>query len=269
MKLFKPKFWDKKKINFIAIILIPFSYIVRFFAFIKMKFTKEIVFKIPIICIGNIYLGGTGKTPLSIKIFEMLKKNDKNPVIIKKFYKNQFDEVDLIKDNCKEVIYEKSRTQSLKLASSKLHDIAILDDGLQDHSIKKDVCIVCFHENQLVGNGLTIPAGPLREKLSAIKNYQIIIINGNKNLEFEKKITDISKDIEIFYSQYNLENVEYFENKKLYAFAGIGNPDNFFSLIKKNNLNLLKFKSFPDHYIYTQSDINNLIKESKKDNLEL
>ena len=63
----------------------------------------------------------------------------------------------------------------------------ILDDGFQDHSIKKDLNILCFNSRQLIGNGMTLPSGPLRESINSVKGSQIIIINGDKNENFEKK----------------------------------------------------------------------------------
>ena len=91
MKLLKPKFWDNKY-SVLARILAPFSYFVLLSIFFKKKIVRQIKLEIPIICIGNIYIGGTGKTPLAIFLTNELKKLNKKPVIIKKFYKNQIDE---------------------------------------------------------------------------------------------------------------------------------------------------------------------------------
>ena len=85
MKLYKPKFWDQK--NFISLSLFPVSLIIQCVILLKKKFTKVSSFKIPIVCIGNIYVGGTGKTPLSILVSKELSKIGKKPVIIRKYYK--------------------------------------------------------------------------------------------------------------------------------------------------------------------------------------
>ena len=74
MRILKPKFWDEKRISFYSIILLPFSFVYSFFVFIKYIFYKKKTFPFPIICVGNVYVGGTGKTPVSIKIFEILNK---------------------------------------------------------------------------------------------------------------------------------------------------------------------------------------------------
>ena len=107
-------------------------------------------------------------------------------------------------------------------------DTVILDDGFQDVRIKKDMNIICFNQNQLIGNGLTLPSGPLREKLSSLKNADVIIINGKKDKKFEEKLVKINEKLEIFYSCYKPINLDQFRNAKLMALAGIGNPENFF-----------------------------------------
>ena len=97
MNFFKPKFWDKNRISFFSILLYPFSLLVKLINLIKKHITKPHQFSIPIICVGNIYLGGTGKTPLCIEIFSILKNLNMNPVFIRKEYDSFQDEADLQK----------------------------------------------------------------------------------------------------------------------------------------------------------------------------
>ncbi|MDC1096014.1 tetraacyldisaccharide 4'-kinase [Pelagibacteraceae bacterium] len=269
MKIFKPKFWDAKNVTFVAIILYPVALVLQIINLIKIKLIITKKFKAKIICVGNIYLGGTGKTPLAIKLVEILKKINKKSVIIKKFYKNQFDEIELIKKKNKSIFFSKSRILAINEAIKKKYDTLILDDGFQDHTIFKDLNIICFNENQLIGNGLTIPAGPLRQNLKCLKKCHIIIINGKKNSNFEKKLKKINNKISIFYSKYELLNTKKFKNKNLFAFAGIGNPLNFFKMIKEKKLKLKKTQEFPDHYKYSRSELNELIFFAKRNDLHL
>ncbi len=269
MKIFKPKFWSSKKLHFFSLVLWPISFIVQFFFFIKKKFSKKNILDVPVICVGNIYLGGTGKTPLSIKISSLLKKLNKKPAIIKKFYKKHFDEIDLIKDRIGNIFCDKSRISASNNAIKKGFDVLVFDDGYQDHSIKKDLNIMCFNEKQLIGNGYTIPSGPLRESLNAIKKCQIIFLNGKKNKSFEELILSVSKNTNIYYTSYNPVNIEKYINKKFIAFAGIGNPDNFFDLLLENNVNLEEKIHFPDHYCYSQKDIDKIIRTANKKRVEI
>ena len=97
MNFFKPKFWDKNKVSLFSIMLFPITLLIKLISFIKRRFTKIHQCSIPIICVGNIYLGGTGKTPLCIEIFSILKKLNMNPVFVRKKYKNYEDEANVQK----------------------------------------------------------------------------------------------------------------------------------------------------------------------------
>ena len=268
MKLKKPLFWSKNN-NLYSFILFPFSLLIQLLFFFKNIFLKTKKISIPVICVGNIYLGGTGKTPLSIEIVRILKKFNMAPVLVKKFYTDQFDEIDLINSKNIEIIKNSSRYIALKEAEERGFKSVVLDDGFQDHSIYKDLSILCFNEKQLIGNGFTIPAGPLREPLSALRRSKIILINGKKNEDFENKIKSINNEINIFYSKYIAQNSHKFLNENILAFAGIGNPENFFDLLKENNINVEKKISFPDHYNYTKKELDKLLKISKENNLKL
>ena len=263
MKLKKPLFWSKNN-NLYSFILFPFSLLIQLLFFFKNIFLKTKKISIPVICVGNIYIGGTGKTPLSIEIVRILKKFNLAPVLIKKFYKDQIDEINLINSKNIEIIKNSSRYIALKEAEERGFKSIVLDDGFQDHSIYKDLSILCFNEKQLIGNGFTIPAGPLREPLSALRRSKIILINGKKNEDFENKIKSINNEINIFYSKYIAQNSHKFLNENILAFAGIGNPENFFDLLKENNINAEKKISFPDHYNYSKKELDKLLKISKE-----
>ena len=265
MIFFKPKFWDKNKISFFPILLFPSSLLIKFLSFLKRSFTKTQQCSIPVICVGNIYLGGTGKTPLSIKIFSILKNLNMNPVFIRKKYASFQDEANLQKQ-IGPIYQNKKRIEAIREAIQNKANVAILDDGFQDFSINKNLSIVCFNEKQWIGNGLVIPSGPLREDLSALKRADCVIINGEKNIDIESKILNKNKEVKIFYIKYKGQNIGEFKNKKVSAFAGIGNPENFFNLLKDNNINVVKEIKFPDHYNYSKKELENLINEAKGNN---
>ena len=266
MKLIKPKFWDHK--NFISLSLFPVSLIIQLVILLKKKFTKVSSFKIPIVCIGNIYVGGTGKTPLSILVSKELSKIGKKPVIIRKYYKEHMDEHSMIKENFSPLILNSDRTSAIQEAQNKNFDTAILDDGFQDYKIKKDLSIICFNSN-FEGNDFVIPAGPLRENLNSIKNAQIIVINGYKNLKFEKKILEINNNIDIYYSKYKAINYAKFSQKELLVITGIGNPENFLALLNSHKLKIAKKYIFPDHYTFSKEELNNFKSEAKKNGYQI
>ena len=263
MKFFKPTFWDKNEISLFSILLFPVSLLIKLLGFFKRSLTKTHKCSIPVICVGNIYLGGTGKTPLCIELFSILKSLNKNPAFIRKKYESFQDEINLLK-RIGSTYESKKRIDAINDAIQNKADILILDDGFQDFSINKNLSIICFNEKQWIGNGLQIPSGPLREKLSALKRANCVIINGEKNIRIENKIFDKNKEIKIFYTKYRPQNIDEFKNKKVIAFAGIGNPINFFNLLKNNNINIVKEISFPDHYDYLDKELENLINSAKE-----
>ena len=138
----------------------PISLFIQFLQSFKGNKKK---FKIKTICVGNIYIGGTGKTSLCIKIDKILKNKNIKTCFIKKFYSNQIDEQKILEKNGK-LIISSDRIKALEKAESQNIEVAILDDGLQDRSINYDIEIVCFNNINWIGNGMTLPSGPLREK---------------------------------------------------------------------------------------------------------
>ena len=266
MRLIKPKFWETK--NFISFILYPLSSI-TYLINITKKFSVKKNFKIKTICIGNIFVGGTGKTSLAIEINQLLKKKFKT-VFIKKNYKNQLDEINLLNNRGK-IISSNSRQNALLTAENKKYQLAILDDGLQQKNINYDLKIACFNSEYAIGNEYMLPAGPLRENLNEVKNYDLIFLNGEKkNNKLLSKLRSINKNLKIFQGSYKPLNLKNFDLKKKYLmFCGIGNPHEFEKTLIKYKFNISKKIIYPDHYKLTNIDLKRLIVKAKKENLAL
>ena len=266
MKLIKPKFWKTK--NFISLILYPLSAVTLLINFLK-KFSIRKTFEIKTICIGNIFIGGTGKTSLAIEINELLR-NKFRTVFIKKNYKNQIDEINLLKNKGK-IISSSNREGAILAASKKKYQVAILDDGLQQKNINYSLRIACFNSEYGLGNEFTLPAGPLRENLSVIKNYDLIFLNGEKNnKKILSKLKSINKDLKIFEGKYKPLNLKKFNLKKKYLmFCGIGNPHEFEQTLIKYKFNVSKKIIFPDHHKFSNIDLKKLNYYASKDNLTL
>jgi len=270
MNLKKPEFWDYKKPNFISYILWPLSILIKIIIFLKPK-KKIITKKIKTICVGNIYIGGTGKTSLAIKINNILLKKNIKSCFVKKYYKNQTDEQNILASNGK-LFCEKKRIKALNQAINENYQIAIFDDGLQDYSINYDINLICFNSNNWIGNGMTIPSGPLRENINNLKNYDHIFLNGNlENIDYLKReIIKFNSKINIHLATYEPINLnEFKKNEKYLIFSGIGNHQTFVSMVKKNGLKVLKDIEYPDHYSYTKEDINKILIEASKLNCKI
>ena len=167
------------------------------------------------------------------------------------------------------MLLDKNRLNALNKLQVSDHDVVILDDGLQDYRIKKDLKIVCFNQNQLIGNGFILPSGPLREGLGALKDVDMVLINGDKDEKFTKKILDINNNLRIFYYSYEPVNLGEFKNKKLFAIAGIAHPENFFQLLENNKLKVEKKLIFPDHYSISDEIIDNIKDIANKNKLKI
>ena len=260
MKLKKPKFWDYEKPNLYATILNPLALFLQLLNSFKRKTNKQDL-KIKTICFGNIYLGGTGKTSLCIALKNILDQRKIKSCFIKKYYEDQYDEQNILKKYGK-LFTAKRRIDAIKKAENENYDFAILDDGLQDKSIVPDINIVCFNNINWIGNGLTIPAGPLRENINNLKNYDHVVLNGNsENLEsIKKKILSINSKINIHVGKYEVQNISNFKKSENYlVFSGIGNHKSFISMLKNEGLNVIKDLEFPDHYQYSKAEINKIV----------
>ena len=270
MNLKKPKFWDQKKPNILAYLLLPVSFLLDLLKLLRFK-KKIKKSKIKTIIVGNIYLGGTGKTSLSIRINELLSERKIKSCFVKKFYPNQYDEQKLLESRGK-LFTSLKRIEAINSAENKGYDVAILDDGLQDNSINHDLRFVCFNNINWIGNGFTIPAGPLRESVNNLKNYKHIFLNGNlENLDdIKKHIYKINPNIDIHIGKYVPLNTEKFNKDKNYlVFSGIGNHQTFVSMLREYKFNIVQDIEFSDHYKYNNFDINNIQKLSDNLNCQI
>jgi tetraacyldisaccharide 4'-kinase len=265
MKLKKPKFWGYKKPSFYSYLLLPFSIILNAIHGIKSK-PKLSSSKIKTICVGNIYVGGTGKTSLVIKIKEILDQNNIKACFIKKFYFDQIDEQKLLSKKGS-LFTSTKRAIALNDAISKGFKVAIFDDGLQDRSIKYNMEIVCFNNLNWIGNGLTLPSGPLRENINSLKYYKNIFLNGNDESLFDIKdqIKKINPNIAINQGRYiPLNIVDFDKNKNYLAFSGIGNHKTFIDMLRNNKLKIIDDLEYPDHYQYSKKDFDEIVDKAKK-----
>ncbi len=271
MKFYKPKFWDKRDhVSLFSILLMPLTLVVIIKNYFENNKIKKNFYDLKTICVGNIYIGGTGKTPLVNNLANHFKKRFRT-FIVKKNYSSHLDEKRLLESKHK-VIFEKTRELSITKAENEKAEMLIFDDGLQEKKINYDLKIVCFNSLKLDGNGLIIPAGPLRERLIGIKNYDIVLINGDINKESKKfinKIKKINPDIKIFTGKYVPINYSKLRKKKFVIFSGIGNPHTFSDTLKSLKIKFNDYAKFPDHYDYKESDLRKLKKLAKIKKCEL
>jgi len=272
MNFRKPRFWDYTKPTFLSLILLPVSFLIQILRLLLITLSsKSKSYRIKTICVGNMYLGGTGKTSLCIKIKNILDKNKIKSCFVKKYYPDQIDEQKLLEQHG-ELYKSSKREYALKEASNSENQFAIFDDGLQDHSIKYDIIFICFNNLNWIGNGLTIPSGPLRENYKNLKKYNNVFLIGNlENLEFlKKKIFEINPKINIHVGEYIPINLKNFNtDERFLAFSGIGNHKTFVSMLKNYKFNIIDEIEFPDHFKYTKRIIKDIVNRSQKNNCKI
>ena len=267
-----PKFWYQKKDTIFSQVLYPFSLLFRLGTKIRNLISHTHKSSLPIICIGNIVIGGAGKTPVALKIGKMLTEAGYKPHFISKGYagiiksntlvepwhspKSVGDEPLLLSEIAPTWIGI-NRNNSIKLARNKGGDCIIMDDGFQNPTIHKDYSIIVINSSQEFGNRRVIPAGPLRESIKrGMSRTNLVVIIGERNKNLEKLIPS---HIPIITSQFNINNEnKIFKGQKITAFAGIAYPEKFFESLKKQGAKIVKEITYPDHHIFDENDLLNL-----------
>ena len=282
-----PEFWYKKnfKSKVQIIFFYPFSILWVLIDAFKSYFSETYTSKIKVICVGNLTVGGTGKTPFSIYIYKLLKNLGYNPVFLTRGYggfkkgplevdnSHQFQDVgdeSILLSKVGTTIVAKNRSLGAKFIEKHKDkfNVIIMDDGLQNYQLKQDVKFLLIDEKLKLGNGYCLPAGPLRQSLKrGLKGIDKIILTG----ESDKNENDLFKSFEIpvIKSSIKINSILKFKKEKLLAFCGLANPNKFFDTLKKNGYEISSKRIFPDHYAYKKDDINNLIFDAKSQNLKL
>jgi tetraacyldisaccharide 4'-kinase len=285
--MFTPKFW--KKLNLIAIALIPFSFVYVIGFFIIRLLTKSKQVNAKVICIGNLTAGGQGKTPSAIAIGKILDQLAINYAYISRGYgakiKQSMIEIDnncsaqevgdepLLLFNQAPTFVGKNRLLiAKKISKTKKFQALVLDDGLQNNQLKKDLKIIVVDHKIMFGNNLIIPAGPLRQPLKyGISQSDLIILIGNNS----SQIPNCLVNKKIINAKILPTNLQQFRAKKIIAFCGIAYPEKFFDTLNNHQLEVIKTIAFKDHHSYNQKDFEflqnqlNLQQQNNKNNQEI
>jgi len=259
--------------------LLPLSMIYFLLIQLKRIFVKKIRLKAKIISVGNIIVGGAGKTSLVIYLIRILQNKRKIGVV---FGKKNKDEAELIRNKFSSVFVSNEKNINGLKKISEFCDLIIIDDGFHCNWIKKDLDILLIDCSNPFDNKFLIPAGLLREPLFSIKRADIIIFSHSHmvNEEKKKEIINYFKKFNkpLFFFDFKIKEIknnikslspEYLRNKKILAFTGIGNPFNFFNLILNQNPKILYSISYPDHYDYKKEDIETIIKLAKEKKIDI
>lgn len=271
-----PSFWSKPN-SFLEKGLRPFSYLVTAYGKYRRHQAKPYHAGVPVICVGNVTVGGAGKTPLVITLAHLLRQQGFNPHILSRGYGVNLKvlrQVDLL-NSAKEVgdeplllakaaptwVYP-NRVQTAKAAVNGGADILLLDDGFQNPFLYQDIQLLVVDGKQGFGNGAVIPAGPLREPLNDA------IIRADAILLYQE-MDDLSWTQEKPLFEVDLVSAQLPQHPIYLAFAGIGQPEKFFNSLRKNGFILAKTISFPDHHFYDEATLHQLSQMAHKHQAKL
>ena len=315
IKLFPPKFWYRR--NIISYILLPFSFVYRMFISLRRSYYKyfsSAKFSVPIVVVGNITVGGAGKTPLVIYLIEILKDHGYRPGVISRGYgrKIKIDSIDVTSESkveevgdeallilrhakCPIVIGSDRLIAAKKLLEVYNCNVIISDDGLQHYALPRYIEIAVVDAQIEFGNGFCLPAGPLREPISRLRQVGFIVKNFNTDLPSDRSkycgsrrpsletqrgklqpaLSDSVEHSMVLESTgfHNLKNSAYvktaegFKGQVIHAVAGIGNPKKFFQILRQLGLTIIEHP-FPDHHMFRLDDFpfkNEIVIMTEKD----
>ena len=243
---------------------------------------------IPVICVGNFTLGGTGKSPAAIAAAALLKREGRKPALLTRGYggsqtgpllvdPNRHTAADvgdeaLLLAQAAPTIVSPDRVAGAQAAEAQGADVIVMDDGLQNPSLVKDLTIALVDAQRGIGNGNIFPAGPLRAPLSAQlerSNAVLVVGHGNK----AEAVTTKAKQhgLAIFHGELQPDKaaVAALSARPLLAFAGIGDPEKFFATLRASGLDVKAIRAFPDHHRFTAKEAGALIMQAEHEGLWL
>ncbi|SFV69312.1 Tetraacyldisaccharide 4'-kinase [hydrothermal vent metagenome] len=262
-------FQKRKLLNYL---LLPLSWIYILLSFLNRFYQskKQEKINVPIIIVGNITVGGTGKSPLTIAIVQFLIQKNYKVGVVSRGYGGTHQKGSLLLDKSTSpivagdepvmiyqqtqvpVIVNKNRVKAVKdLIKYHKVNVIISDDGLQHYALSRDIEIVVIDGKRRFGNGFFLPAGPLREKISRLQSVDFIVNNGSyENNETTMFLTPL-KFTNLKTSE--VQEIDFFAFEKCYVVSGIANPKRFWETLKKLQIRL-ETRSFADHYKFTKDD---------------
>lgn len=268
-----PSFWYPEageSSNLYSTILSPFSWLYNAIrALLNIRYAPYKA-TIPVICIGNIVAGGSGKTPTVLALMSLIQryKLASSPCFLTRGYGGDFKDTTIVDLHLHEatqvgdetlllarmaqVIQSPDRVQGAKCAQDQCHDLIVMDDGFQNFSLHKDLHILVIDGASGFGNGRLLPSGPLREPLeNAFSRTQAVILIGE---DHHNILTFLPKNLPVFKAQIQASaqpdlSVPYI------AFCGLARPEKFYQSLREAGVALIETHDYADHYIYKAKDI--------------
>ena len=243
---------------------------------------------IPVLCVGNYHVGGAGKTPTVLALAKLLRELGETPVVLSRGYGGKLGgpvRVNPVRHAAADVgdeplmlagrlpvVVSRKRADGVPLARAQGATMILMDDGFQSPAVVKDASLIVIDSERGLGNGQVFPAGPLRAPLRpqlARTDALIIVGNGSAAEPVAAEIAAQGKPVLSAHLKPDEAQVAALRGKRVLAFAGIGDPTRFFNTLRASGIELAGQRAFADHHAYSQSQIESLIAEAKRDGLTL
>ena len=282
----EPAFWYRPS-SWISIVLSPLG---AFYGLISAQRLQREGFDagIPVLCVGNYHLGGAGKTPTVLALAKLLRELGETPVVLSRGYGGRLRGpvmVDPMRHGAADVGDEplllartvpvavaRDRVDGVALARSQRASVILLDDGFQNPAIAKDASLIVIDGARGLGNACVFPAGPLRAPLSpqlARTDALIVVGDGSAAKAVAADIAARGKPVLSAHLKPEDASVAALRGKRVLAFAGIGDPERFFRTLRASGIDVVRERGFPDHHLFSKSEIETLTAEAKRDALTL
>ena len=279
-----PAFWWKPAPDALAHLLSPFGAAYGAIAARRMRASGERV-GAPVICVGNFVAGGAGKTPTAIALAQQLLKDGKTPFFLSRGYGAARAAsapflVDLRKHRAAEAGDEPlllarvaptvvcaDRAGGARFAIAQGASVVVMDDGLQNPSLHKDLRIAVVDGEVGVGNGLCMPAGPLRAPLQAqLAHTDAIVVIGDGDAGARIKMLANTLNIPVAHARLapDAQAAAALRGQRVLAFAGIGRPEKFFTTLADIGADVVATRAFPDHHVFTAQELAGLRNEAAR-----
>ncbi len=274
-----PRFWDAPN-SWLSRLLKPFGALYAFGTAYRFHQAKPYQVDVPVICVGNLSVGGTGKTPVCLAIAKQLYQMKQPFFFLNHGYRAHLKNVlvDLENHSAYDVgdeavllacyaptVVDNHRARGAQLAVKKGARCILMDDGFQNPSLIKTLSLVVVDGKKGFGNECVLPAGPLREPiLKGLARADAIVVAGEDEwgVQFYLQRHKIDLPVLTGHFEMNLKSLNGLKGRQVMAFAGIGQPEKFFNALRQKGLDVVKTEKYPDHYFYTRFDVEGLFKKA-------
>ena len=243
---------------------------------------------VPVICIGNLTVGGAGKTPTALAVAALLRSAGKNPFVLSRGYGGTLEgpvRVDAARHRAADVgdeplliartvptVIARDRVSGAEAARAGGADVIVMDDGFQNPSLKKDLAIVVVDGRRGIGNGCVFPAGPLRAPLKPqLRRAHAVLVIGAPEGAGEIVSVAQAKGLPVFFGELEPDTAALaaIRGRPVLAFAGIGDPEKFFATLSSSGVDVVERFAFADHHRFSASDARGLLARAGTQGLQL